>query len=150
MRSVLFVCTANICRSPLAEGLLKARTRDDPEPWRIESAGVWATPGQPAALYTRQVLQDRGAGVPGHLSRRVSRSLLSEFNLILVMEQSHKDTLWAAFPDLAGRIYTLRELVGSPGDIEDPIGEPIEAYEQTAQEIDAILAAGFERLRLLA
>lgn len=150
LHSVLFVCTANICRSPLAEGLLKARIADDPDEWRIESAGVWASPGQPAAFFTRQVLQDRGVILPDQRSRRVSRMLLSEFNLILVMERAHKDTLWAAFPDLAGRILTLCELTGAPGDIDDPVGQPIEAYELTARKIETLLDTGFERLRTLA
>ena len=145
-RSVLFVCSANICRSPMAMGLLRARVSQSVDNWRIESAGVWAEEGHSAAFYTRRVLEVRGIGVSEHSSRQVTPDLMREFDLILVMERNHKEALRAAFPEQSNRIYMLSEMVGRKDDIVDPIGGPRADYEDTAQEIDAILSEGFENI----
>jgi protein-tyrosine-phosphatase len=152
MYSVLFICTANICRSPMAQGLLRARVSEGGEShdWRIESAGVWALPEQPAALFTRQVLQERGIGLGNFRSRPISRELLAEFNLVLTMERGHKEALRAAFPEFAGRIFMMRELIGDTREIADPVGNPIEDYRDTAKEMENILIKGYDRLRKLA
>lgn len=134
----------------MAEGLLKGMVAEEAYLWRIESAGVWALADQPAALFTRQVLQDRGVYLPDFRSRSITKELMAEFNLILTMERGHKEALRAAFPEYAGKVYMLREMAGRSGDIVDPIGSPIEDYEDTAKEIESILKNGYERLRRLA
>ncbi len=145
-RSVLFVCSANICRSPMAMGLMRARVAQSIDDWRIESAGVWAEEGHSAAFYTRRVLEDRDIGVGDHSSRLITPDLVRDFDLILVMERNHKEALRAAFPEYSSRIYMLSEMVGRINDIVDPIGGPRADYEDTAQEIDAILSEGFENI----
>jgi protein-tyrosine-phosphatase len=149
MHSVLFVCTANICRSPMAMGLLRAKTQNSREPWRIESAGTWAVKGRPAAEKTRQVLEGHGIQLGQQISRPVTRELLESFNLILTMEQGHKEALQVEFPSLASRVYTLTEMADGFGDIDDPIGGPLEAFEQTFEEIEQILDQGFDKIRRL-
>jgi protein-tyrosine-phosphatase len=149
MHSVLFVCTANICRSPMAMGLLRAKTAHSKEAWRIESAGTWALQSRPAAEKTRQVLEQQGIDVSDHHSRPVTRELLDSFNLILTMERGHKEALQVEFPRLAGRVYTLTEMVDGFGDIEDPIGGSPEAFEATYEEIDQILEQGFDKIKQL-
>ena len=64
MPSVLFVCTAKVCRSPMAEGLFRARLGEDAGRWRVESAGTWARNGDPAASRAQLVLQERGIDLP--------------------------------------------------------------------------------------
>jgi protein-tyrosine-phosphatase len=150
MYSVLFVCTANICRSPMAEGLLKGMVADEADQWRIASAGIWALVGQPAALHTRQVLQQRGLALPDFRSRSINKALMDEFNLILTMERGHKEALRAAFPEYAGKVRLLNELVGRSGDILDPVGGPVEDFEDTAQELETLLKSGYDQLRRLA
>ncbi len=141
-RSILFVCTANICRSPMAAGLFRRIVQDEPEVWQVESAGINGRAGLPAAEYTLLVLQQRGIDFSEHRSRPITRSIVSDFQLILTMEKNHKEAIQAAFPDLASRVKTLAEIVGENRDIVDPIGRPLLEYEDTAREIESILRRG--------
>jgi len=90
MHSVLLVCTANICRSPMAEALLRARLGEAAADWRIESAGTWALEGEGAAPRAIKVLKARGIDLSQHRSRVVDASLLNRARLVLVMEKGHK------------------------------------------------------------
>ena len=149
MHSVLFVCTANICRSPMAMGLLYARVAKREDPWKVESAGTWAIPGQPAASNTRKILLESKIDIGEHRSRSVTRELLYDFNLILVMEQGQKEALRAEFPEIASRVYLFSEMVAENFDLEDPIGGPLEAYRITAQTVERILNDGFDKISRL-
>jgi protein-tyrosine-phosphatase len=149
MRSILFICSANICRSPMAEGLLRAIMQEDPEGWQIESAGIWSLKDYPAAENTLKVLNERGVDLSSHRSRQVTKELMEAFNLILTMERNHKEALVAAFPEHAAKIYMLSEMVGKQHDIADPIGLSLAVFESTAQEMEAIFAAGKRRMREL-
>lgn len=144
--SVLFVCTANICRSPLAMGLMTKQVSQSLDNWQIESAGVWASAGYPAARNTLQVLENRGIDISNHRSRPITPELISEFDLILVMERNQKEALQAAFPEFADRIYLLSEMIDQHTDIIDPIGGTLFDFEDTAQEIETILSEGILKI----
>ena len=146
MHRVLFICTANICRSPMAMGLLRHRTASHPEQWIIESAGTWTEGDEPAALRTVQVLKRRGIELENFQSRILTDELLRSFNLILTMERGHKEAIRVEFPDLANRVFLLSEMINQDYDIDDPVGKPLAAFEETAQEIDEILARGFQKI----
>jgi protein-tyrosine-phosphatase len=149
MPSVLFVCTANICRSPMAEALWRSRL-GDAAGWRVESAGTWAMDGQPAAHYARQVIKQRGSDLSQHRSRVVDKELLESFRLILVMEQGHKEALRFEFPAIASRVYLLSEMEDESRDIHDPVGGSLLDFEEAARELDRILEKGSEKIRRLA
>lgn len=145
-RSILFICTANICRSPMAMGLFRELVSQSGDEWRIESAGVWADPGFPAARNTQKVLEARGLEVNDHRSRPVSAEMIDEFDLILVMERNHQEALRAAFPDKADHIYLLSELIDERSDIVDPVGGSLADYEDTALELEKIFEQGFDKI----
>ena len=150
MNSVLFICSANICRSPMAMGLLRSMVEDSSDQWKIESAGVWDMGGQQVAANTQLILKERGIDLNDHTSRNVSGTMLSEFNLVLVMEDIHKEVLKLAFPEYTDRIYMLSEMVGEFYDIVDPIGGSLADFEETALEMERILTEGFEKISILA
>ncbi len=150
MNSVLFICSANVCRSPMAMGLLRSMVEDSSDQWKIESSGVWDMGDQPAALNTQLVLQEHGIDLNDHASRTVTGIMLSEFNLVLVMEDNHKEVLKLAFPEYTDRIYMLSEMVGEIFDIVDPIGRSLADFEETALEMERILTEGFEKISILA
>ncbi|MFN2128450.1 MAG: low molecular weight protein arginine phosphatase [Anaerolineales bacterium] len=146
MNSVLFVCTANICRSPMAEGLMKIITRDREEPWLIQSAGVWAYSDQPAAINTIKILKEYGIDLSGHRSRSISQDLMDNSNLIMVMEKTHKETLETGFPERSPKIFLVSEMEGNMKDIHDPIGGTIEDFRSMAEQINRILEDHFEKI----
>ena len=110
MYSVLFVCSANICRSPMAMGLLRNRVKLEAGEWKIHSAGVWALVDHPVDINVQFVLRERGIAELDHSSTQVTEDLLSDFNLILTMERNHKEALRIAFPKYRSRIYLLTEM----------------------------------------
>ncbi len=150
MLSILFVCTANICRSPMAMGLWRNMVKERADEWIIESAGTWAPEGEPAAKKTQLVLHELGIDLREHASRPVTREMLARFNLILVMERGHKEALRIEFPQIADRVYLLSEMIGADFEIRDPIGMSIEDFIQTRDEILQLLTISSDKIISLA
>jgi protein-tyrosine-phosphatase len=151
MPTVLFVCTANVCRSPMASVLFRQIANQvyaDPN-WQVESAGTWAIDGALASEGAQQVMSKRGFDLSNHRSRIVKRELLQAVDLVLTMERGHKEALRIEFPGFASRIYMLSEMIDQVRDIQDPIGGPLSEYEFTAQEIERILTQGYEKIKRL-
>jgi len=122
-----------------------------PGEWRIESAGTWANQGEPVSEGARTVLAKRGLDIRQHRSRCVSGEILGSFDLILTMEQGHKEALIAEFPVITGRVFQLAEMAGFQNqNVADPYGRSLEEYEATAKEIDLWLARGFHQIVALA
>jgi protein-tyrosine-phosphatase len=149
MASIILLCTANMCRSPMAEALLRQKLMQGTytSDWRVESAGTWTLGGRPAAQKTQEVMKKLyGFDLSEHRTRVVTRALLRPFDLILVMEAGQKEAIRVEFPELASRVYLLYEVIGQVRNVEDPIGGTLQDYEDTAREIDDILTRGFDRL----
>jgi protein-tyrosine-phosphatase len=150
MPSLLFVCTRNICRSPMAVALMRKRLKalSGSDPWHVDSAGTWTRDGLPASKYAVEVIAERKTGddLRSHRSKQVSEELLVAFDLILTMERGHKEALQVEFPAVAERVYLLSEMIGEAWDVEEPFGESIKIYREAAQTIDDILNRGIDRI----
>ena len=151
MHSILFVCSANMCRSPMAEALFSnlLKQRGEMSDWNVSSAGVWALEGNPASTGGLKALERRGIDLRYHRARQVTREMIVNNDLILVMEQDHKEALCASFPHYAAKIYLLAEMVGLSHDIRDPIGGMTADYEDTADELERLFEAGFRQIHSL-
>lgn len=147
MPHILFVCTANICRSPVAEAVLRHRLRErGMADWTVGSAGTWAVQERGAAQNSIQVLAERGMDINDHRSRMVSDELLEEADLILCMESGHVEALKAEFPEVAHRIHLLSETAGESFSISDPYRGPLEAYQQMAATVTDLIDRGLQRI----
>jgi protein-tyrosine-phosphatase len=146
MPSILFVCTANQFRSPLAAACLKKLIQEKlPQgEWLVGSAGTWIKDGLPAPQLTLLAARSLGlTGLEGHKTRQVSQILLEKCDLVLVMESGHKEALRYEFPDLAGRIFLLSEIVdGVAYDIPDPAHPSIDP-EVVAQTLLRLIQKGY-------
>ncbi len=132
-RSILFVCTGNICRSPFAEGLLrKFVDQKGLKGVDVSSAGLLALPGNSATYLAQQAADvEFGVDLSEHQARPVTEELLKLCDLALVMEKSHEEALLSAFPEAAGKVLLLRHFArhGSRRrGIADPYGLQYEAY----------------------
>lgn len=144
---MLVVCTANQCRSPMAEGLIAARAAaEGEEALEVSSAGTWASPGAPATPNAQRTMAERDIDISAHQAREVSAPILGGSDLVLVMTESHREALVAEFPDAAPRIALFSSLDGGRWDVADPVTQPIEAYRATADELERLIERGWARI----
>ena len=143
---IAVVCTGNTCRSPMAETLLRERLRQrfgDEDSVRVLSAGVAAGNGHGASPQAVEVMKNRGLDLSQHSSRSLDDAVMNSADLILTMTRGHRAAILAAWPDMEDRVFTVRR---DGGDISDPVGLPVEVYQECAEQIDRELAAWIESL----
>ena len=154
MPSVLFVCTANLYRSPLAAAFLRSVLKDAPggeAGWVIDSAGTWTKSGTPIHSQTVEDARHFGLDIRSHRSKQVSAELLSRQDLILVMETGHKEALLIEFPEQSKKIHLLSEVIdGRSYDIPDPFSLEGKHDRDVADELHRIITRGYEKIFVLA
>ncbi len=151
MIRVLLVCTGNVCRSPMAEGVLRKMLRDNDQHGEVvvESAGTFAAEGAAASSDAVEVTAASGVDLRGHVARALAARLVGRADLILTMEPEHGDRLLSSFPDAAEKthlITTFGDPSGDPLGIPDPIGRGREVYKRTLRSIEASLRAALPKI----
>ncbi|MDD4100359.1 MAG: Sua5/YciO/YrdC/YwlC family protein [Candidatus Cloacimonetes bacterium] len=128
---VMFVCTANICRSPIAEHLFRRMVHSAGLSISVDSSGL-LDGGHMISISSMQLLVESGIKEASeHVSKRITPQMVSASRLVLTMEERQRDFLQKQNPDSASKIMTLNEITGMDGDIADPFGSDIENYRKT-------------------
>ena len=143
MFHILFLCTANLYRSPLAAALFAKKLQADgwSDQWLVESAGIWTVPGRHVSADLLMAASARGLDLNDHVTRQLDQYLLEQNDLILVMERGHEESLRVEFPLFSTKVHLLSELAdGLEYDIADPINS-----ELTLDEVIAGLSQLMDR-----
>ena len=151
IRSVLFVCSANITRSPAAAELFKNIASQHHERWDVGSAGVKAINGVGPNPVVAYVLSQRGIPINEHRSRVLNRSLLRRYYWIFVMETSHKQAIIKLDPEVSDRVFVLREFnretPPSDSNMPDPTSKELEDYKELFEILEEEIPRLFRALQ---
>ena len=132
-KNIVMVCIGNICRSPMAEAILRHRAQSKNISINISSAGIAALVGKPADSNVQELLLEEGIDCSAHKARQLTSAILLEAELVLVMEQNHRKEIECMFPNVCGKVH----LLGKWGDFEvpDPYRKSREVFKDTHQLI---------------
>lgn len=142
-QKVLMVCLGNICRSPVAEGLLKTHCEQNQLPTTVNSAGITAMVNHPASENSITVSQKHGVDIQAHRAQQLTQELMIEHDLILVMEEDQKRFLERKYPFAQGKVQCIGRW--QKRDITDPYRKPIEAFEHMYDNINNCLNDWIQR-----
>lgn len=129
-RRILFVCSGNTCRSPMAAAVLRSSLPPG-SGWIVESAGLSASPGQNASANAILALKEEGIDLSVHRSRRATRDILRRADIVIPMTRAHRAQATAMEPSVEAKSFLLMSFLPSPPkclDLPDPIGGNIAAY----------------------
>ncbi|MDP8253427.1 MAG: low molecular weight protein arginine phosphatase [Candidatus Kaelpia aquatica] len=144
---VLFVCTGNSCRSPIAAALLKKMAQEQGLDIETKSCGTAALLGMEATKEAIEVLKREDIRIFDHRSKPLTEELIDWADLILVMEERHRRSLLQYQPQANEKVFLLTEFAGSgKQDIIDPIAKPLEVYEGLSIDLKFYLIKVIERI----
>lgn len=130
METVLFICTGNTCRSPMAEGFFRCQDGLGKTGFAAASAGLYTTGGMPASEHAVTAARERGADISKHRSRLLNRDMLDNARYIFCMTAAHYDRLLEQYPDAADKTFLLADT-----DVSDPFGGDLMTYRIAADQI---------------
>lgn len=142
MKKIMFICTGNICRSAMAEWLMKKLVKDNNIEAKIYSSGIFAEDGDIPTYNAIEAIKEYGVDLREHRATNIRRSKIEDMDIILCATNSHKNNVINMYPNLKDKIYTIKEYAGfneSDLDIQDPFGYDIETYRFCASAINDCL-----------
>lgn len=149
---IMFICTGNICRSAMAEGIMKKIVEDKNIDAKIYSCGIYAETGDYATYNAIEAASQYDVDISSHRATNIRKSKIEEMDLILCATQSHKQSVIHLYPNLKEKVYTMKEYAkldknGQDLDIKDPWGYDINVYNNCAIEIEKCLQETIKRLK---
>ncbi len=139
MKTILFLCTGNVCRSPMAEGLFRHAIKGRGE-FRVLSAGLGAMDGQPPTHHSVKAMRELGLDISAQRSNALTAEMVRSADYIFGMTHSHVDTVLLLYPSAVEKTFLLREfddtLEPYEKDISDPIGSPYDVYVECRDQIE--------------
>lgn len=149
-KQVIFVCTGNICRSPMAEGFFHAMVPPE-KGWTASSAGLAATPGSPPSSHSVTAMNELGIDITRQRSQLLTKELIDTAERIVVMTYGHLDAILAYFPAASEKVCLLRQFIEPPLpagqiDLSDPIGLPLESYRLCRDQVQEAMPSLLKEL----
>jgi protein-tyrosine phosphatase len=143
VNAILVVCEGNICRSPMAAGLLAAALPRA----RVRSAGLNALVGKPAEEAAVRLMHDRGIDIARHRATQITRQMCLDSDIVLVMERDQRQRLQEMYPEVCGRVFRVGEHVDR--DVPDPYRQPAKAFRGALTIIDEGVEHWLQRIQRL-
>src|SRR5690242_10653234 len=144
MKNILFICTGNVCRSPMAEGIFRQAIQGRGN-YRVGSAGLGAMEGQPPSTHAVDAVKELGIDISNQRSRMLTHALVAQADYIFGMTHSHVDTVMLLYPQAAEKTFLLREFDETldffEKDISDPIGGSYDVYLDCRDQIEQGIAS---------
>ncbi len=137
--NVLFVCTGNTCRSPMAQGMFEKMLESKEGNYTVDSAGILAHPHAEIAPFANKQLKKRGIDFGTRKAVQVSADIIEDADIVFTMTNNQRRMLVESFPYAADKIHLLGDYTNRGGDVSDPYGGSEAVYEACAQEIEDML-----------
>ncbi|WP_353854330.1 low molecular weight protein arginine phosphatase [Bacillus sp. Bos-x628] len=144
--NILFVCTGNTCRSPMAQALFTSIADEKRLQVKVKSAGIFASDAGKASPQAIEALFEKSIPL-NHSSSRLTEELISEADYVFTMTSQHKQLILEQYEDTEGKVFTLKEFAtGIDGDVSDPFGGSLSTYQETRDELEDLLYQLAEKL----